>query len=120
MEDKFWNKVDIKDNFEQCWPWLGRTDPDGYGKHNIQLYGVTRSSGDPRQITVLAHRFAFWLRHGWWPEIARHQCNKPSCCNFAHLLDGTYQDNNRDTYRFGRRNDMRLPNGRFGAREWEQ
>jgi hypothetical protein len=46
--------------------------------------------------TLLAHRVAFFIHHGWWPENVRHACDNPPCCNVAHLLAGTPADNVKD------------------------
>jgi hypothetical protein len=52
---------------------------------------------------VKAHRVAFLLEYGHEPEIGRHSCDFPPCCNPRHILDGTDQDNVND--RFARHRD---------------
>lgn len=50
-----------------------------------------------------AHRVAFWLTHGRWPEpCCLHSCDTPSCVNVAHLFEGTNADNNADRDAKGR------------------
>lgn len=73
---------------EECWPWKGRVDRDGYGR--IQ-------SGD--QSNVGAHRLALEEALGRkleLGEVACHRCDNRLCCNPAHLFVGSIQDNNQD------------------------
>lgn len=39
---------------------------------------------------------AWFLATGQWPERLRHSCDNPLCCEFAHLLPGTQQQNMDD------------------------
>lgn len=57
---------------------------------------------------MYAHRVAFFVTHGYWPEVGRHSCDFRRCCNPAHILDGTVADNNWDKVNRGRHNS---PNG---------
>lgn len=53
--------------------------------------------------TIMAHRIAFRLTHGKWPEpLALHSCDNPPCCNPAHLFEGTPLENMRDKVQKGR------------------
>ena len=93
IEDRFWALVDIKEDTEVCWEWQGASDGGSMG------YGSFRVADSQ----VRAHRMAFWLWYGWWPEVCRHYvCNNPGCCNPYHLRDGTLEDNNRDMQEQGR------------------
>lgn len=54
--------------------------------------------------TVLAHRVAFAIHNGRWPEpVARHKCDTPLCCEASHLEEGTHLENVRDCIDRGRR-----------------
>lgn len=79
---RFWAKVKIKDSNEECWPWIGCTSRDGYGRLIV------------RQRFYRAPRIAFCLHYGRSPiGFCLHDCDNPICCNPHHLQDGTQQDN---------------------------
>lgn len=89
--DRFWAFVDRRETTE-CWDWTGARDTAGYGRFHLGA----------RNRAVLAHRVAFFLANGYLPPAARHRCDRPPCCNAAHLLPGTWADNNRDMVERGR------------------
>lgn len=95
LEARFWSNVDRRGP-DECWPWLLVIHPDGYGCFRLV-------KGKPMK---LAHRVAFLLTHGHWPEpCCLHSCpdgDNPACCNPAHLREGTNQDNVRDREMRGR------------------
>lgn len=80
--EKFWAKVG-KRGEEECWPWLGAIDTQGYG----------RAGKRDR-----AHRIAFLIFHQHIPPgmVVRHRCDNPPCCNPSHLELGSKSDNARD------------------------
>lgn len=89
---RFWPKVRVG-NHDECWPWLAAKTESGYG---------TLSFG--RGTMLKAHRVAFYLHYGFWPEpVARHSCDNTPCCNPLHLVPGTMADNNLDCKARGRR-----------------
>lgn len=87
---KFWAKVERWGN-DECWLWRGALNSKGYGCLGI---------GGKRW---LAHRIAYALSKGEPGRlIIRHSCDNPRCCNPAHLLSGTHQDNSADAASRGR------------------
>lgn len=87
---RYWDKVGVAGSSD-CWLWLGGCDYDGYG-----IFWAQRTSWR-------ANRIALGLSIGAMPEnMACHTCDKPPCCNAAHLFEGTAFHNNRDALRKGR------------------
>ncbi len=76
-----------------CHVWTGSVDRHGYGQ--IQADGRL----------IGAHRVAFFLAHGRWPEpCALHKCDggEIGCVRADHLVEGTFADNTADMVRKGR------------------
>jgi len=66
-----------------CVVWTGFLNRDGYGRLGWE------------GKSVLAHRLAFFLRLGRWPNSElRHLCNRPDC--ILHAVEGTRLENARD------------------------
>jgi hypothetical protein len=87
----FWSHVDQSGGADACWPWTRSRSQRGYG----QLVINGRS--------YKAHRMAFFLEHGHWPQpYGLHSCDRPPCCNPAHLFEGTQDDNMKDCAAKGR------------------
>jgi Autographiviridae endonuclease len=97
---RFWALVD-KRGPDECWPWLAAIGHGGYG-------AFTRDGR--RQVG--AHRMAYELAYGPVPigKNACHRCDKPSCCNPAHLFSGTDAENIADRDAKGRT--------QLGERHW--
>lgn len=86
VEHRFWERVD-KAGPDECWPWKGRKDRDGYGL--VKIRGKKRR----------AHRVAYRLRYRDRPPVIMHLCDNPPCCNPLHLQGGSQKENMRDKIR---------------------
>ena len=92
IEERFWSKVAITADDNQCWLWLaGKTD-NRYG-HFWYNSKVDK-----------AHRVAWMLPDYVLPDGMEvcHSCDNPSCVNPKHLFLGTHQDNVDDMNLKGR------------------
>jgi len=84
-----------------CRVWTAATHPLGYGE--FRMAGRIEA----------AHRVAFWLHHGRWPVgQVRHTCDVRGCCEPAHLIEGSHQQNMQDAADRGRMRTSRPGNGR--------
>lgn len=93
-DPRYWARVDRSAGPDACWPWTGSTDRKGYGH-------VNRPKLKPSPM--LAHRYAWQLAHGDPGALCvLHRCDRPPCCNPAHLFLGTVADNNADMRAKGR------------------
>lgn len=89
--NRFWDKVSIESE-DSCWPWTAGLS-SGYGSFKF--------SGR----SICAHRVAYWLANDCpedMPEVVRHTCDNPKCCNTNHLIGGTHADNVMDRVSRGR------------------
>lgn len=93
---RFKAKLDIKSDSE-CWNWTGSLNGKGYGSFNPGKLA-------PKFPTKIAHRIAYYIEHGNidLDLLVCHSCDNPSCCNPAHLWQGTVQDNQKDMKDKGR------------------
>jgi HNH endonuclease len=81
---RFWKNVYKTDS---CWLWIGTLSNDRYGSF--------RAAGK----TYTAHRFSFFLAHGYLPPSTMdvmHTCDNKRCVNPDHLVVGTRKDNIHD------------------------
>ena len=95
-----WSKVEKKGE-DECWPWIGFRNKDGYGRVQIndwQYYAhrVIYNLVYPGVIDIRAPKLTdekgFLL----------HTCDNPSCCNPKHLWVGTHRENMEDKVRKNR------------------
>jgi len=92
LELRFWEKVQKSPDENGCWIWTANHTPNGYGQ--IKFAGKS----------VLAHRAAYFIETGRWPENqVLHHCDNKPCVRFDHLFEGSHQDNMDDSSRKGRR-----------------
>lgn len=93
----FWEKVNIVDDEDSCWPWIGAVNENGYGFIDVTIYG--------KQKRFYAHRVSWeWDNNEDIPEklIIRHKCDNPPCVRPSHLVLGTHLDNTNDKMERGR------------------
>lgn len=100
LESEFWQNVDRSADKLSCWPWVGGSRHEfGYGA----CYWEGRHTS--------AHRVAYVIHHGLTLQtlgeeiVIRHLCpggSNPACCNPAHLMGGTQQENMQDRAREGK------------------
>lgn len=86
LEDRFWSKVDIHKDTDECWEWQGGKS-NGYG-----MFGI--GSGNVKR----AHQVAYLLTYGI-PAVNNdilHSCGNKLCCNPLHLEEGKVENKLRD------------------------
>ncbi len=92
IDANFWSKVKVTGK-DDCWEWMTGKFSTGYGAFKIK--GQNRG----------AHRIAFELVNGPIPSgmMICHHCDNRSCCNPNHLFLGTHGENQKDSFKKGRR-----------------
>lgn len=90
-EADFWRRVDDSGGPDECWPWTGALTVRGYGRFSYA-----------NSLHPSAHRVAFALSNGFFPEAVCHACDNRRCCNPNHLFGGTATLNNSDRDEKGR------------------
>lgn len=95
---RFWAKVKISSEPDDCWEWTGGINPNGYGRIGSHKYGEQYST----------HRLAYKLTHGEITDglFVLHSCDNRKCCNPAHLFLGTHKDNVADMINKGRQRNQ--------------
>ncbi len=100
MVERFWSKVNRTDLLG-CWPWLAHTKTNRSGiRYGAFRLGTMRA----------AHRVAWEIANAQTIPagmVIRHSCDNGVCCNPAHLIIGTQQENVADRYERGRDNNVR-------------
>lgn len=97
VEDRFWSRVDRRGD-DECWPWLWGCGDKGYGKFFVKAGEL----GLDRDGNQAAHRVAFFLIQGHWPDpFGLHGCDNPPCCNAVnpeHVHEGDASMNMREIF----------------------
>lgn len=104
LAEAFWSKVNKNGpvpshcpELGPCWLWTAAFFKSGYGALGVNL--------DDMKTTTSAHRVAWFLETGKWPDpCALHKCDNRACVRFSHLFEGTVRDNNADMKEKGRLN----------------
>ena len=92
LEDRFWEKVDVRGD-DDCWPWkAGMFRATGYGQFHFE--------GKP----ITAHRMSLILdgRDPGPEGDSRHMCDRRDCVNPRHLVPGSRAQNVNDARQKGR------------------
>lgn len=79
---------------DECWEWKAGRDKYGYFKIG--------SKRDKTNVMAKAHRVAFYVATGEWPEVVMHHCDNPACINPRHLAGATQIENCLDRDRKNR------------------
>ena len=92
IKTRSWQKVAKGSGPDDCWEWLAAKNANGYG-----VFGL--AEGRIR----LAHRVAWWLEKGNWPDQhLLRRCDNPACVRPSHLFVGSQADNMADKLAKGR------------------
>ena len=86
FQKRFWDKVDVGFDIEDCHIWLGALSDEGYGNFTVKRH------------TVRAHRVAWILRFGDAPGdlmLDHVACIGRFCVNTDHLEPVDNQENTR-------------------------
>lgn len=112
LAERFAEKVDVNGpvpahcpELGPCHVWTASRNPLGYG------YIGVGSEEDGTASIELAHRVAFFLARGRWPEpCALHRCDGGTigCVRVDHLYEGTRATNNAEMTVKGRHGMARL------------
>lgn len=101
VRDRFYQKVILPDDLNDCWIWQGAQT-----QHPYCSYGrFTWLNGK----LIMAHHAAWYLSGRQIPpgKILMHTCDNPLCVNPDHLRIGTRQENVQDMLDKGREDHLK-------------
>lgn len=89
-DQRFWDKVWIDEEEDECWYWIAATTSRGYG-----AFAYTK-----RKV-ITAHKLSYSLAKNKGVLVSSkyhvmHMCDTKICVNPSHLILGTAKENNRD------------------------
>lgn len=95
---RFNEKIDVGKP-DECWDWNSSVDTYGYGSFRAGL------------ISCISSRVAYYFAKGEIPKglCVLHSCDRPICCNPAHLTAGTRKENALQMMARGRQNFQKHP-----------
>ena len=96
-EARFLAKVNMPENPDMCWEWIGYKNKNGYGMININRKAIG------------THRYSYELYNGAIPAGLHicHKCDNPACVNPRHLIAETNEWNHRDKINKGRQSCLK-------------
>jgi hypothetical protein len=75
---RFWGNITVG-GAEDCWPWGGAVDENGFGKFRIY-------DEDGKLRRILAHRYVLLEQERITPkDVTRQTCGNKVCCNPDHI-----------------------------------
>jgi len=104
-QERFWSKV-RRGEPDECWEWQAGKGTFGYGQFWLTSKGRN----------VQAHRVAYRIERGEWPNVTCHTCDNPACVNPRHLYNGTHKTNGNDRRLRGRKPNRSLETSARGER----
>jgi len=87
-----WNKyekVQVNNDYDECWQPLANIDKDGYGTITVNI--------NKKEKKLVRHRVSYYAKTGKHPHLIRHMCGNKKCFNPDHLEEGSIKDNLNDT-----------------------
>lgn len=87
-----WNKyekVQVNNDYDECWQPLANIDKDGYGVIKLRI--------NKKEKKLVRHRVSYYAKTGKHPHLIRHMCGNKKCFNPDHLEEGSVKDNLNDT-----------------------